>query len=139
MRGGRGPCEHAPVINDILSARGVSAIVGLGAAAVLTLTAFAGSANAGTTSPQTLKQVPCRAYTFNVFHGTHSETCYEGRGTKVVRVSDVREITTGENSGHFEVIFHRTLVEIVKFTPKRTYHLVKPTQSEVFSITITRT
>lgn len=127
------------MINNILSARGVSAIAGLSTAAVLALTAFAGSAGASTASPQTLKQVPCRAYTFNVFHGARSETCYEGRGTKVIRISDVRKITTGENSGRFEVIFHRTLVEVVKFTPKHTYLFVKPAQSEVFSVTITRT
>jgi hypothetical protein len=127
------------MIKNILSARGVSAMAGLSAAAVLALTAFAGSAGASTASPQTLKQVPCRAYTFNVFHGTRSETCYEGRGTKTVRISDVRKITTGENSGRFEVIFHHTLVEVVTFAPKHTYLFVKPTQSEVFSVTITRT
>jgi hypothetical protein len=51
----------------------------------------------------------------------------------------VRKITTGENSGRFEVIFHRTLVEVVKFAPKHTYLFVKQPQSEVFSVTITRT
>ena len=103
------------------------------------ITTKGGSAGASTASPQTLKQVPCRAYTFNVFHGTRSETCYEGRGTKVIRISDVRKITTGENGGRFEVISHRTLVEVVKFTPKHTYLFVNPTQSEVFSVIITRT
>jgi hypothetical protein len=122
-----------------VSGRTVSAMAGLAAAVVLAITAFAGSANASTAAPRTVRQVACRVYTLNVFHGTRSETCYEGRGTKIVRISDVREITTGENSGRFVLILHRTLVETVKFSPKHIYRFLFPKQTELYSITITRT
>ena len=118
--------------------RRVSAIAALGATVVLALTGFATSASASVASPQKIGQVHCRAYTFNVYHGVRSETCYEGVGSKIVRIPDVRVITTGENSGRFVLVLHHTLVLNVKFIPKHTYRYAQ-NQAELVAITITRT
>ncbi len=111
----------------------------LAATVVLALTGFASTANASAASQQKVRQVACRTYTFNVTHGTRNvKTCYEGTGIKIVRISDVHVISTGENSGSFELILHGTLAVNVKFHPKHTYRY-KGNQVELASVIITRT
>jgi hypothetical protein len=51
--------------------------------------------------PAKIRKVPCRSWTFNVYHGTRGGTCYEGPGTVRPDIKNVRTITTGENTGIF--------------------------------------
>jgi hypothetical protein len=117
----------------------LAATAALTATVVLALTGFASAANASAAAPQKVRQVACRTYTFNVTHGSRNvKTCYEGTGIKVVRLGDVHVITTGENSGSFELILHGTLALNVKFHPKHTYRY-KGNQVELVAFAITRT
>lgn len=87
--------------------QGRRAILGLatGAAALGIAAGTAGIASAATTSaaaPSIVRPVACRTWTFNVYH-LGKRTCYEGTGPILIHVLDVRRITTGENTGTFEV------------------------------------
>jgi hypothetical protein len=87
--------------------QGRRAILGLatGAAALGIAAGTAGIASAATTSaaaPRIVRPVACRTWTFNVYHGAQ-RTCFEGKGAIRVFIQDVTRITTGENTGFFDV------------------------------------
>lgn len=63
---------------------------------------------AASTASQDIHRVPCTSATFNVYYGTNSVACYEGRGGLPVRLYPVHKMTTGENAGYFSVIVHGT-------------------------------
>jgi hypothetical protein len=50
-----------------------------------------------------IRKVRCRSYTFNVYT-TRGESCFEGIGTIRLHIKNVREITTGENTGNLTVV-----------------------------------
>jgi hypothetical protein len=56
---------------------------------------------AADTAPAKIHKVPCRNWTFNVYHDSRGKTCYEGPGTTRPDINNVHVITTGENAGFF--------------------------------------
>lgn len=52
---------------------------------------------AASTTSQDIHRVPCTGTTFNVYYGTNSVACYEGRGELTVQLYPVHKMTTGEN------------------------------------------
>jgi hypothetical protein len=48
-----------------------------------------------------IHKVPCRSWTFNVYHDSRGKTCYEVPGTTRPNISNVRMITAGQNAGDF--------------------------------------
>jgi hypothetical protein len=79
------------------------AVAAAAAAAAISIFGTPGMAQAATASSKGIQQVACRPWTFNVSYGS-KEKCYAGRGTKVVRISDVHLVTTGNNEGFFTYI-----------------------------------
>jgi hypothetical protein len=115
-------------------------VAAFAATAIIAITAgTAIPASASPTSLSAIRPVRCQSATFNVFYGTGSKACYEGTGQILVRVGPVSRITTGENTGYFEVILHHTSTEFVSFNPGNVIVFPAADQAELALIDITHT
>lgn len=85
-----------------------------------------------------IHQVPCRSFTFNVYHGTVIRpTCYEGVGKITLDIRNVREITTGENTGSFWIRAGHGLA-VFSYLPHETFRFT-PAGAELTTLDISRT
>ena len=86
-----------------------------------------------------IHQVPCRSWTFNVYHGPlNRPTCYEGLGTIRTAIPNVHTITTGENAGVFSIRIGHVLMP-VRFRPHQSLHYPPAEHAELLGIDITHT
>jgi hypothetical protein len=86
-----------------------------------------------------IHQVPCRPWTFNVYHGPQNRpTCYEGLGTIRTAITNVHTITTGENAGVFSIRIG-PVTEPVRFGPHQGFHYSPAGHAELLGIDITHT
>lgn len=93
-------------------------------------------ARAATTAPaKGIRQVACRAWTFNVRYGHNKEKCYTGHGAKAVGIPDVHLVTTGGNRGSFTYIQRGREVRIA-FVPRERLEFAAARHVELVAIRI---
>jgi hypothetical protein len=107
----------------------------LAAAAITAGAALPASASTATSSA--IRPVTCRSTTFNVFYGNGREICYEGTGQIMTHIGPVSRISTGENTGSFELTVHGTSFVFVYFNPGLIVGYPQGDQAELVMIDIT--
>lgn len=83
-----------------------------------------------------IRKVPCKSWTFNVYHGHGARTCYEATGVTRPNISNVHEITTGENTGTFCVQSGHA-IECTGFLPHKSFRSPRPIRLTFLDITHT--
>ncbi len=94
------------------------------------------AAGAATAPVSKIRHVPCTSRTFNVHYGLGREKCFEGTGQELVRIGDVRKITTGNNRGWFSFEAHPVRYEIARFGRHQTYLFSRVLRAELVAIDI---
>ena len=114
----------------------IAASAAIISAAAISAAGIPVATGAATAAVHRVQQVPCTSRTFNVHYGPGREKCFEGAGLKLVRIPDVREITTGNNRGWFAFEEHVVGYEIVRFARHRTYLFSPVLRTELVTIDI---
>jgi hypothetical protein len=124
-----------PVLRKLtLTALAAGTVIAAPSAALASAAPPAHPANAAVAK---IHQVACRPWTFNVRYDGLGEKCYEGTGTIRLHIPNVHMITTGENTGIFD-IRATGVIEHVPFRPNGNFNFSPNEHAELLLLDITR-